>query len=184
MIGKIKTLVAHNLKRNRKKSGYTLRDLSNKSNVSVSMISKIENCRLLPSISTYIKLTTALDLTLGDLFYDGEVESEEKISIVRSGEMYVVAMDNYIAKPLAYKRKNKKMEPFIFYYPPNGKIPKHFHENEEMLFLIEGKLEFKFAEEMLVLEKGDCVYFNGHTVHGAKAISPEGATAIVVEAIN
>jgi len=34
---------------------------------------------------------------------------------------------------------------------------------------------------MVVLKKGDCAYYNGAIVHGARALSPKGATAIVIE---
>ena len=74
------------------------------------------------------------------------------------------------------------MEPFIFDYPIREKVSQIFqHEKEEMLFVIEGTIEFKFGEKTLVLNKGDCAYFNGNIQHGGRALNGRKATAIVIQ---
>ncbi len=74
------------------------------------------------------------------------------------------------------------MEPFIFDYPIRQEIRQIFqHENEEMIFVINGVIEFKYGEKIIILKKGDCAYFNGKILHGGKALHGRKATALVVQ---
>jgi len=179
VVVQIAKIIAKNIKKLRKEKGFTLKQLSTYSKVSISMISKIENFQTLPSISTYIKIANALGITFSELITDNR--KDVAISIVKANERPVITKGPYIASPLAFKKGKREMEPFIFYYSGRKKFPKHYHENEEMIFVIEGILEFKYGKQIIVLQKGDCVYFNGAIVHGARALSSKGATAIVIE---
>lgn len=179
MVLQIAKIIAKNIKEIRKEKSITLKQLSTHSKVSISMISKIENFQTLPSISTYIKIAYALGVTFGELITDNS--KDVAISIVKANERPVIAKGPYTASPLAYKKGKREMEPFIFYYSKRKKFPKHYHENEEMIFVTEGILEFKYGEQIIILQKGDCVYFNGTIVHGGRAISPKGAIAIVIQ---
>ena len=179
MVKQIAKVIAKNIRRLRNEKGFTLNNLSAGSKVSISMISKVENSQTLPSIATYIKIASALGVTFSELISDDNKDID--ISIVYAAERPIITKGPYIASPLAYKKKTKKMEPFIFYYSKGKISPKHFHENEEMIYVIEGTLEFKYGKQIIVLHKGDCAYYNGAIGHGARAISDKGAEAIVVE---
>ena len=164
----------------RKKNGLTLKKLSEKSGVSVPMISKIETARTSPPISTYANIAYALETSLGDLITNDSQEPD--ISIVRPTERPIVSRVSYIGSPLAFKKNKKKMEPFIFEYPAGQKAPRIFqHENEEMIFVIKGAIEFKYGGKTIDLKKGDCAYFNGNIQHGGRALNGRNATAIVIQ---
>lgn len=179
MVIQIAKIIAKNIRKIRKEKEFTLKQLSIRSNVSIAMISKIENSQTLPSIATYIKITSALEVTFGELITDDSNDID--ICIVKKNERPVITRGPYVASPLAYKKGKKEMEPFIIYYSNRKVFPKHCHKNEEMIFVIEGKLEFRYGKKAVVLEKGDCAYYNGGIVHGARALSPKGSIAIVIE---
>jgi len=135
----------------RQKNGLTLKELSEKSGISTSMISKIETAQTLPPISTYANITSGLGISFGELF---QLDLQEPdISIVRSRDRQVISRGPYIGSPLAYQKKQKKMEP----------------------------LDFKYGEEKIILEKGDCAYFNGKIRHGGRALNNKGAKALIVQ---
>ena len=164
----------------RQKKGLTLKKLSEKSGISVSMISKIETAQTCPPISTYANIASALETSLGNLITNDLQEPD--ISIVRSTERTVISRGSYIGSPLAFKKNKKKMDPFIFEYPVGHKVSEIFqHENEEMLFVIKGAIEFKYGEKTIVLKKGDCTYFNGKVPHRGRALNNRSATALVVQ---
>ena len=163
----------------RQQNGLTLKELSEKSGISVSMISKIETAQTLPPISTYANITSGLGISFGELFQLDRQEPD--ISIVRSRDRQVISRGPYIGSPLAYQKRQKKMEPFLFEYPTGVGFPNFRHDNEEMIFVIEGKLEFKYGEEKMILEKGDCAYFNGKTRHGGRALNNKRAKALIVQ---
>ena len=163
----------------RKERGYTLKMLSEKTGISTPMLSKVENAQTLPPTSTYANIASGLGISLGDLFQDDEQEPD--FSIVRSEDRQIISNGPYIGSPLAYPKKNKKMEPFLFEYPNGGKFPRFQHDNEEMIYIIHGELEFKYGEKIVVLSKGDCIYFNGKVPHGGRALNDEGVQAIIVQ---
>jgi len=163
----------------RQQKGFTLKELSEKSGISTSMISKIETAQTLPPISTYANIASGLGISFGELF---QLDLQEPdISIVRSRDRQVISRGTYVGSPLAYQKRQKKMEPFLFEYPIRGNFPNFHHDNEEMIFVIEGKLEFKYGEEKIILEMGDCVYFNGKIPHGGRALNNKGAKALIVQ---
>jgi transcriptional regulator with XRE-family HTH domain len=180
MVLQIAKIISKNIRKIRKEKGFTLKQLSIRSKVSISMISKIENSQTLPSIATYVKIALALGVSFGRLTSDDNEDVD--ISIVKSAERPIITKGPYVASPLAYKKGEKEMEPFIIYYSEGKKFPKHCHENEEMIFVIDGTLKFKYGKQIIILEKGDCVYFNGAIVHGACAAKQSGAEAIVITA--
>jgi len=179
MHNELSKIIAENIKKFRHEKKFTLKELSKVSRVSISMISKIENSKTLPSIATYLKIGSALGISFGTLIIDNSKKTN--ISIVRENEKPIISKRSYTGSPLAYKKSNKGMEPFLFYYPEGKKFPKYCHENEEMIYVIQGSLEFKYGKKTIILSKGDCAYFEGTIEHGARAISKDGAKAIVIE---
>ena len=164
----------------RRSNDMTLKNLSKITGISIAMLSKIETAQSSPPISTYANIATALEISLGDLFTDDLQELD--ISIVRTAERPVISRGSYIGSPLAFKKNKKKMEPFIFDYPAGQKDRQIFqHDNEEMIFVIKGAIEFKYGEKIIVLKKGDCAYFDGKIPHGGRALNRRDATAIVIQ---
>ncbi len=164
----------------RQKKSLTLKKLSERSGISVPIISKIETALTPPPLSTYANIASALETSLGDLITNDSQEPD--ISIVRSTERPDISRGPYIGSPLAFKKITKKMEPFIFDYPIRKKVSQLFqHENEEMIFVIKGAIEFKYGRKIIVLKKGDCAYFNGNIQHGGRALNGRNATAIVIQ---
>jgi mannose-6-phosphate isomerase-like protein (cupin superfamily) len=81
---------------------------------------------------------------------------------------------------LALKRINKRMDPFIFTFPP--RIDKHVffeHRGEEFLFVLSGTIEFQVGDERFTLRKGDSVYFDASVPHRGRSRGA-GAKALVV----
>lgn len=179
MLRDIANIMATNIRDLRKQKALTLGKLSKRSGVSISMISKIENKQTLPSIATYDKIASALSISFGELLT--ETDKEADMSLVRVSERPVITRGSYVASPLAYKKGKKKMEPFIFDYPVRKRFPKHRHDNEELVFVIKGMIEFKYGEKVVVLRKGDCCYFDGSVVHGGRSLSRGGSRAVVVQ---
>lgn len=56
-----------NLRKLRLQKGFTIKELSNKSNVSKATISKIENHEIQPTILTICKLCSALNTTICEM---------------------------------------------------------------------------------------------------------------------
>ena len=175
----IATKIGKKIRAIRKQKNLTLKELAELSGISTSMISKIEKAQTLPPVSTYANIASGLGTSFGDLFQVETIKSE--ISVVRSNDTQVISRGPYVGSPLAYQKTNKLMEPFLFEYPPMDIAPEFRHNSEEMLFVLEGTLEFKYGEELIILEAGDCAYFNGNTPHGGRSIGDNTTRALVVQ---
>jgi mannose-6-phosphate isomerase-like protein (cupin superfamily) len=71
----------------------------------------------------------------------------------------------------------------VFIYPPRKTHPTPYqHDNEELIFLVEGELEFRYGETKYFLAPGDCVYFDANIKHSARALNGRPAQAVVVDA--
>jgi quercetin dioxygenase-like cupin family protein len=178
---RVEEFVAQKIREARVRRGLTLVRLSGQTQISVPMLSKMENAKVSPPISAYAKIARVLDIPLGELFSE---EERVSISIVRRGERRQFSrFAGYIGESIAFKKSRKKMEPFVLTYPPRKKLPRPYHhENEEFIFVIEGELEFQYDGTRYILNSGDCVYFDANKKHSARALNGKSAQALVVEA--
>jgi len=82
---------------------------------------------------------------------------------------------------LANPYPNKHMEPFILSYPSKDAFKYSFqHDGEEMLFVLQGKMRFKYGDRKFVLEEGDCVYFDSSIPHTGETVDDEELKCLIV----
>jgi transcriptional regulator with XRE-family HTH domain len=177
----VETLVAKKIREARLRQGFTLQQFSKLTGISVAMLSKIENAKVSSPISTYAKIAKGLEIPLGELFSG---DGNTPISFVKREERKkYTQFAGYIGEAIAFKKSPKKMEPFIFVYPPRKNHPRPYqHDNEEFIFVIEGRLEFQYDGSTYTLNPGDCIYFDGNRKHSARALDGKAAHALVVDA--
>ena len=177
----LEELLALKIREARSQKNLTLEQVKNLTGISVAMLSKIENAKVSSPISVYAKISKSLNIPLSKLFSEDGVSP---ISIVKKNERKKYTRSpSYIGEAIAFKKANKKMEPFVHTYPGGSASPEPYqHDNEEFIFVLEGKLEFHYGEATYVLQPGDCVYFDANIEHWAMALEDVTAKALVVEA--
>ncbi len=146
----------------------TLEGLSEKTGYTKGYLSKVENSKKSPPVSTLIVIAKALDVTLPRLF--GEDTLPSRCSVVRRQERHVLAKSGvdfgYSFEMLAHKYPNRRMEPSILTIPGESCKSEVFqHAGEEMMLVIEGRMQFFHGGEKYILEPGDCVYFDAGIPH-------------------
>ena len=104
------------LKTAREKKGYTLKQLSEISGLSIGFISQVERGQTDPSLSSLKNLATALDLKLRDLFDPDEAAHV----LVRRGEGNMLKIDAKVQCELLASSLTKTMEPMIKSIMPGG----------------------------------------------------------------
>ena len=177
--------LAQRLRALRKARGLTLDELAQQAGVTKSVISKIENFRVSPSLQSIAGIAKALGVPLAELFKDLEerpalvvVRREERLEVDRDPESPI----RYFA--LAHKRSGKVMEPFLLEVPPR-KEPRarKAHEGEEFLMVLEGVIDYEHGEETVRLEAGDCVYDEGAVAHTLSNPGQETARVLCIYAM-
>ncbi len=66
-------------------------------------------------------------------------------------------------------------------FEPNTVAPVHWHEEEQITFVIDGEIEFEVAGEKRLLKRGDSVVIPPNVPHGARSL--EG-TCLEVDAFH
>ncbi len=152
----------------RKKKGLTLQKLQEKTGFTKGYLSKVENTKKAPPVSTLIVLSKALEISLSEIF--GEREEKSSISLVKRNQRQFVARNGtvfgYSYQTLAHKYYKKHMEPYILTLPVAPKrVPLYQHDGEEILFVLQGTMKFFHGDKELIAEEGDCLYFDASIPH-------------------
>jgi transcriptional regulator with XRE-family HTH domain len=181
------TEIGKKIKEFRNRRRLTLDKLADYTGFSKSYLSRIENSKKIPSISTLARISWALSVNFADLFPTQTAASKEVLlAISRSEE---VAQQNgqrrrdagHIYKPLGVERTGKKMKPYIVIPAFSKKVNLHHeHEGEEFLYVLEGKLEFFFDGQSRIFEQDDSLYFDASVPHFGRSIGEKKAKLLIV----
>ena len=167
----------------RKAQGLTLQELAAKTGFTHGYISKVENSKKAPPVSTIIKLAKALGVGINAIF--GEEQDPAPISFVKSHERRELARGGtrfgYSYEMLAPAFLNKQMDPYILTIPPDlEEQPYLQHEGQEMIFVLAGQGIFVHGDKEFAFEAGDCFYFDASVPHYGKATGGKEAKVVVV----
>jgi len=107
--------VGQKIKELRLNARLTLNELAEKAGISQGYLSKIENSKNAPPVSTLLMIAKALNVGISQIF--GENESQMPISLIRKKDRPFVARNGsifgYSYQALAHKFKNKHFDPYI-----------------------------------------------------------------------
>lgn len=166
----------------------TLQDLSARSGLSKAVIAEIESGEVAPPVSTLLKLARALNVGMAHFFQDPM--GVGKISVTRKGDRIPIKKRphhhegevDYIYESLETSKPDKHMEPLFVEFLPmeTGDMVFSFHEGEEFVYLLEGRLEFRTDDRVEVLEAGDAIYFDSDVNHAFRGLDGRSARAVVV----
>lgn len=148
--------------------GLTLKDLAQQVGCSESLLSKIENERTTPSLSTLHKIVTVLDTNLSDILGSGESET-----VTRANARNVLWVDGSRSlgegmrlEQLVPAKKGRLLQADMYVIPPgagsNGAMQ---HTGEEFGFVMEGSLCLTIDDTSYVLEAGDSFVFRSELSH-------------------
>ena len=163
----------------------TLEQVAERANLTKSVLSKVENFRVTPSLPALSKIAEALGVTVAELV-DGLDERPQMI-VVRKDERLPVERDRpdsrILYEALAHKRRDKLMEPFLLEVPSGVARPTRLaHEGEEFIMILEGAVDYEYGEEQVRLEQGDCMYADGSVEHTLNNPNDSPAQVLVVYA--
>jgi transcriptional regulator with XRE-family HTH domain len=170
----------------RKAKKISLQELADRTDLSKAMLSRIENCKVSPTIKTLSKVAKGLKTPLVK-FFDQDQLPLNPISIVRKGKRKEIVSPRRAYGPYKYNALSSLeppnlMEPFIIkMYPDSKKSAKSIgHLEEEMLFVISGSIKFVYGDKEYILHPGDTVHFDGQVPHTASPYGKEVVEALSV----
>ena len=162
---KIKTLCAD--------KNISVEELAEGAGLTVEQIQLIYNSRLIPSLSSLIKIARALGVRLGTFLDDSENfgpvvnRSADKLQAATFSSQLSTANTHMDFFSLASRKAGRHMEPFLIDIKPTAEGEKVFssHEGEEFLFVLSGSVLVKYGKEQFILEEGDSIYYDSIVDH-------------------
>ena len=156
----------------RHQSGLTIADLATRSGLSVGMLSKIENGNTSPSLSTLQSLAHAMSVPLSSFFRRFEdvhhavhTKSGQGVEIERRGTR---AGHQYnLLGHLGANTSGVVVEPYLITLTSDSDVfPTFQHEGIEMLYMLEGVVDYRHGRQVYRLEPGDTLFFDADAPHG------------------
>jgi transcriptional regulator with XRE-family HTH domain len=165
----------------RRKQGWTLAEVNQKTGLPVSTLSRIETDQISPTYDQLSKLSLGLNIDMAQLL-SGDLEEAKPVqsarrSVNRAGDGQILDTPMQSLRYLSVDLTNKQFAPII------GEIKAHSleeagefhrHEGEEFIFVLSGELELHSESYApLRLQPGDSVYFDSGMAHAYVALGKE-----------
>jgi len=172
------------LKHARMARGLRLREVAEQAGCSESMISKIENARITPSIKTFHRVCTALGVTMGEIMSKTASASEK---IWRTGDRPVTELDSErkgsgirLERLVPYTRGHL-LQGNVHVIDPGGVTDGEItHIGEEVGYVLAGEIELRIADELFVLKAGDSFLYQSDLPHGYRNSGTTEARVIFI----
>jgi transcriptional regulator with XRE-family HTH domain len=169
----------------RKARGFTLMELSERSGIAVSTISKAERGDIALTYDKFAALAHALALEFDQIFGRTRAAAAGplKPSFTASGEQVIYDTPNYEYGMLASDLTGKRMVPIRAHIRARSlsDFPNYIrHSGEEFVFLLGGALELRFENgNVFRLMPGDSLYFDSAVGHVYLSTGEEEAEVLV-----
>jgi transcriptional regulator with XRE-family HTH domain len=161
-------------------------DLGKHTGLSASMLSQLENGKLVPTLPTLARIAMVFDVGLEHFFADKR--NRRIFSIVRADERlrFPDRADSptpgYFFEVLTFGATEKSMSAYLAEFPMHDEKESrpHFHGGAEFIYVLSGQLSINYQSEDHLLAPGDSVYFDASEPHSYTGKAEEGTKAIVV----
>ena len=157
----------------RSRNGWTLKEMSAKSGIPVSTLSKVEHDRLTLSYDKLQQLSQRLSIRMSDLFAEDEGDSAPRVTGRRSvgtiDQAVRVTTDNYDYHYLCTDLRQKRMIPIITRIRAHsarefGELVRH--HGEEFIYVLEGEIEIHTEfYDPVTLKTGQGIYLDSSMGH-------------------
>lgn len=173
--------VGRKLKKRRRELGLSLRQLSQKADVSPSTIQKIENDQISPTLGTILRVARGLGKEI-QFFLDHQHEPTSVVFIPRKHRQRIKAPDlNFGIELLTDGLSDQRFSPLILIVPPGGRRGRHLHhQGEELQHCLRGTVEFTIQGKRYLLKKGDTIHFKSDLKHSWTNVGKDEALLLMV----
>lgn len=163
------------LKTLRNRHGWTLEQLSSRSDLSEPYLSRLESGTRQPSLAALLTLARVYGIPLTELLGENPPKSS-RCTVTRAGGTLPRPGNGLKYRPVSGGADLTDLQAFEVSLPSGRDINKfNQHEGEEWLYVLEGRLGLFFADEEHWLERGDSVHFDARIGH--RLVTAKGAAA-------
>lgn len=152
----------------RKAKKMTLKQLAQKTDLSVGYLSQLEREQAVPSIRALSAIARALGVNVSWFFPDPFHDTNPEASvIVRAAHRPALKFESGIRDELLCPTLSGKLEMLLCTFEPGASSGDLYsHDGEEAGYINEGRLELRIEDEVYQLNAGDGFHFDCNRPHG------------------
>lgn len=177
--------IGRKIRQLRLKKKIALVDLGKHTGLSASMLSQLENGKLIPTLPTLARIAMVFDIGVDHFFVDRK--EKYRFSVVRAGdrlrfpETADAVQPAYFFECLAFGAQDKNLHPYLaeFSRRAEHEMVDHAHTGTEFIFVLEGQLEIRYRDDNHLLNPGDSAYFDASEQHSYRGVA-NSTRAVVV----
>lgn len=172
----LEVAIGREVRAHRKQKGITVAELSAQTDLSIGMLSKIENGNTSPSLTTLQTLANALSVPLTSFFRQYEERREavhtkagEGVEIDREGTR---AGHQYnLLGHIGANSSGVIVEPYLITLTEESDTFEAFqHTGIETIYMLEGEVEYRHSNRTFNLQPGDTLFFDADAPHGPEKL--------------
>ncbi len=175
------TQIAARIRELRDVYGYTAGEVASSLGITVEQYEGYERDGADVPISVLYHLANMYSVDLVEIL-TGSTPRLNTFTVVPAGHgVDVDRYKEYHIKSLAHRFSGKRMEPMLVTLDPEDETPPLVvHDGQEFNYVLSGSIHFLFEDKKLLLNAGDCVYFDPTHPHGQVAAGGKSATFLTV----
>lgn len=172
----LEVAIGREVRAHRKQKGITVAELSMQTDLSIGMLSKIENGNTSPSLTTLQTLANVLSVPLTSFFRQYEERREavhtkagEGVEIDREGTR---AGHQYnLLGHIGGNSSGVIVEPYLITLSEKSDTFETFqHSGIETIYMLEGEVEYRHGNNTFTLKPGDTLFFDSDAPHGPEKL--------------
>ncbi len=156
----------------RRQQGMTVADLAGVTGLSIGMLSKIENGITSPSLTTLQILAHAFSTPI-TAFFRG-FEERREVQHVKAGEHLEIERRGtraghqyHLLGHIGSNDSGVVVEPYLITLTEESDtFPTFQHDGIELLYMLEGEVEYRHGDQLFHLKPGDSLMFDADAQHG------------------
>jgi len=182
MVEQLVINVGRRIRELREQRGLTLRQLSEKADVSPSTIQKIEKNLISPSLGTVLRIAKGLETTIESLL-NAHPQSRDVVYLPKEKRGTIAVPDLKITlQSLAEGLPDQPFSAVVLTIPKGARMKEREfqHHGEELMFCLKGTVEFTIRDQRYLLTAGDSLRFKSHLRHFWKHVGEEEAQLLMI----
>lgn len=170
------------IKKRRKKKQLTIKDLADKTGLSVGFLSQTERNISVPNLTTLSKIANALGVSLG--YFITVPGQSTGVNFIKAHNRHYYKYDNgeEICK-VHTDNSNQELNSLFTKFPPGFETEESSHESDEVVYCVYGNIVYHVEGTDYHMEPGDIIYVPGNMSHKWSNKTDEDALTLWVSGI-
>lgn len=176
--------VGRKIRQLRKERGMNLQEVADKSDITAGLLSRIENFRTLPSLPVLHNISMALNVPLAELVDLVGNNGDSNYILVRRGQGEKEERED--SQGLLYENilstsvSETSLQVSIISIPAGAHRRPLSNDSMELIHVVAGSIDYGLGDNVLQMNQGDTLFFDGSIPHSLNNTSVETAVLFKV----